>query len=186
MPRTFIALFMLYSVILGSTVVWSYDLTSLPDGWYADSVWSFGLDGAVLDITEGEPYQTTLGSIVTDWIMIPDNCDSIVLHVEQDLYTFSYVGGTAEAALKYRNNDMEWHSLDIGYPVTTDPIHALLPLYPVQGLSFKFFGAAVGGSPYNPGYGDVVWKLWDLSLTIYGDSLTMESTTWAAIKSMSH
>ncbi|MCK4506246.1 MAG: hypothetical protein KAW14_11560 [Candidatus Aegiribacteria sp.] len=177
-------LMILFSIALGDSVVWDYDLTFLPEGWSADSDWNFDSYGAELDIYTSAPYGYEDGDLFTEWIMIPDNCDSIVLHVQQDLFAFYSGEGFASAFLKYRNNDMEWHWLSIGAPITTDPIHVTVPPYSGQGLSFWFHGNVGGGSYNNYGSGTVEWKLHDLTLTFYGDNMELESTTWASIKKL--
>ena len=178
-----VVLMFLPSAVLGDTIVWDHNLTYLPEGWSATSDWNFNSNGAELDIYTSDPYGYESGDLFTEWIMIPDNCDSILLHVQQDLYALGLGEGSSCAILKYRNDDMEWHQLSIGAPFTTDPIHVTVPPYSGQGLCFWFHGSVSGGSYNHYGSGDLDWELHDLSLTFYGDNLELESTTWASIKS---
>lgn len=177
-----IALLVMSSASFGDAVVWNYDLTYLPDGWSADSYWNFSSFGANLSLYASGPYEYVTGNLYTDCIMIPDNCDSIILYVEQDLEVWWWGEGFARVRVRYRNNDMVWHYLWSGGPIETDPLVLSVPPYSGQGLCFWFFGSASGGSLNNEGGGSVSWRLWDLTLTFYGENLELEATTWASIK----
>jgi len=179
----FFSLLLLSSISVGdAVVVWHHDLTYLPDGWIADSHWDFSTSGAELSLYASEPYENVTGNLYSECILIPDNCDSILLHVEQYAAVGHWGAGAAYVRVRYRYNDMVWHTIWSTCEVTSRPIDVLVPPYSGQGLCIRFFGRAAGGSYNHSGGGVVSWELSDLTLTFYGNNMEFEQTTWASIK----
>lgn len=176
-------LLLLSFTLFADDTVWNYDLTYLPDGWSTDSNWVFTPTGASISIyAAGNNYEHDEGSIYTATIMIPDNCDSVIIHADQEIFSGYQGEGGASAMLRYCYNDQVWHSNYIGGPITTDPIHLSIPPIPGQGLTFWFHATVSGGSFNHYGMGSVDWDVSDLTLTFYGDAMAFSQSTWAGIK----
>ncbi|OPL19567.1 MAG: hypothetical protein AVO35_09630 [Candidatus Aegiribacteria sp. MLS_C] len=170
---------------LSDEVVWDYDLTSLPDGWSLDghnSEWTFSPDGAHMQASASSPYSTAYAIIYTDAITIPAGCDSVVFHVEQDLQRYASGTGWSAALVHYRINGMIWKELYDGPYQSTNPIHCRIPVFEGNIMEVRIQGTAVAGSDIHPGSGSINWLLWDLTLTLYGDEVGLDNSTWAAIK----
>ena len=168
--------------------VWRLDMSTLPDGWVADDNWSFSEDGASVYMCVNEYYAVDNTSMVTSQVMVPDFCDSLVLHCEQELTAFAAPpggGAVAYAGLRYRYGDGDWETIwltgDVWYSV--EPLHVAIPVMAWEPLQLQFHGFVGAGTPYSPGEGIVDWLISHLDLTMYGDGLSLEPSTWAGVKS---
>jgi len=176
------------SFALGDATVWDYDLTYLPANWYASSAWYFFSSGASLEIVADN--YTRIDSIITVSVTIPDNCDSVILHCVQDLSVgVVSMGGPAGAFanVSYKFDSNQWESLfnqtSWNLPAE-DFLHLLIPPESGNVLSFRFKAyASAYSSPYSISVAYVTWRLSNLTLTFYGDDLSLENTTWGNIKS---
>lgn len=181
--------FVLVSLALGDATVWDYDLTYLPDGWSKTECWYFVSNGILLELEVSN--STRSDSIITETVVIPDNCDSVILHCEQHLSLgvwSQHDNLTAYANVSYKLDSNPWESIYIRWwwnGTTQQPLHLSVP--PVSGnlLSFRFKGhaSALSFPPYHNQFAYVTWRLSNLTLTFYGDDLSLENTTWGDIKS---
>jgi len=172
------------TICAGDWVVWEYDLRSAPPGWEFEHEWVFSSEGVRMDEYVGSPYTSEWGHIYSLDVVIPEGCDSIILHIEQDLSVTSSGNGYAGAELDYRLNGAEWLPLlNVGiWYQSTVPIHEDIPAAPGQVLDLHFEAYAGKGNDMYPGWGSIDWLLYDLTLTFYGEQVSFEQTTWGAIK----
>lgn len=166
--------------------VWDYDLTNPPDGWLFDPLWEFTSEGVLLDQYVSSPWTTKDGEIQSPEVTVPANCDSVVMHVEQDLYMFvSGMGaGYTCAEVSYKLNGGVWtdfYSASL-FEQTTDPIHYSIPASAGDLLQLKVYGGAWCGSEMYPGIASIDWLLYDVTLTFYGEALSLQPHTWGAVK----
>jgi hypothetical protein len=181
----FILLFIVAGASEADQVVWDYDLTSPPPGWIIDDEWNFSSAGAsIYGYKEGMCYWGYGGSMLTESVTIPGGCDSVVLHVEQDLDLWGYCYGGAQAWIWYSyNNGGSWILIfeEASNCTSTEPIHLQVPPTAGSNLKFRFSGSAWIGSDLRPSAARLDWLLYDLTLTFYGE-LALEQNTWGAIK----
>jgi hypothetical protein len=183
---TFVVL--LTAPVVADWLAWDYDLRSPPPSWYFDEQWEFEPEGVRMSEYVSTPYVTEWGNIFTAEIIVPDYCDSIVFHVEQDVDVRCSGNGYASAKLKYRVNGGDWIDLfsAVIWYQSTQPIHEHIPAEAGGFLAFRFEGIASKGNDMYPGWGDIDWLLYDLNLTFYGELVSFEQTTWASIKYSLH
>jgi len=185
-------------------VIWSYDLTELPEGWDCQE-FTFSEAGANTDL-EGSfvpdsgqtitfPYNAFL---LSEILIVPPGLDSLVIDVSQYAYLAAYVWGDsqstegiASASVRLNMEKNGWISTELWYrsaytystpDIVTDslPIHVAI-LDVSQGDLIRFrFHAHINGFY---GSAEVDWTLWDAQLTAYG-TLPLIPRTWSAIKSL--
>ncbi len=180
-----IAALTLTTTDLARWVAWDYDLATPPDGWTFSDEWTFPGTGTYLDEYVNSPWASASGEIISETIVIPENCDSIVFHVEQDIDIYmSGIGGNCSHGLYYRLDGGSWETLFFTYfsLESTEPFHYVIPASEGQTLDFKFKGAVWCGTEMYPGSASIDWLLYDLTLTFWGDVLSFDQTTWGAIK----
>jgi len=186
MGRLAVTALLLTAVASADQVWWDYDLRSNPPGWTFTDTWEFIPEGVYLYETTNGPYQYKYGEILTAGVVVPPDCDSVVLHVEQDLYMTSWGNAFSGAELQYRIDEGDWiylfHQL-VSYQ-STSPLHYEVPASAWDLIEFRFEGFACTGSEMYPGEAHIDWLLYDLTLTLYG-TLSLEQSTWGAIKGAS-
>jgi len=175
----------LADICIGDWTAWEYDLRSAPPGWEFEDEWEFSSEGVRMDEYVATPYMSEWGHIYSLDVVIPGGCDSIILHIEQDLNVSSSGNGYAGAELDYRLNGVEWIPvLDVGiWYQSTAPIHVSIPAAAGQVLDLHFEAYAGKGNDMYPGWGSIDWLLYDLTLTFYGEQVSFGQTTWGALKS---
>lgn len=180
-----IAAVMLATTNLEQWVAWDYDLVTPPDGWTFSDEWTFPGTGTYLQEYVNSPYANASGEIISETIVIPENCDSIVFHVEQDIDIYTTgIGGHCGHGLYYRLNGGSWETLFYisSWLESTEPIHYIVPASEGQTLEFRIRGSVWCGNDTHPGSAAIRWLLYDATLTLWGDGLSFDQTTWGAIK----
>lgn len=175
------------------TVIFQTEFSSLPEGWLSNG-WSFGPSGAVMAASYPQ-WESTLFTARTDSTpaigaiyFIPDGTDSVRIGIPYYLYAMvneGYAGFFISVVTEPYNSITIWEK----------------ELYWMQGLcetgvvvhTFDWSGSGYGNwigflIESIGGYGaggsvSVLWKLHSLTVTAYGDSLELNSSTWAGIKS---
>jgi len=175
-------------------VIWSYDLTELPEGWDSQS-FTFSEAGAYTHLEAvftpdmGPPYNSFL---LSEIMIVPPGLDSLVIDVSQYAHLETHgLTGFANACVQL---DIEkngwtpvelWYRISSSYTPTPDIVIDSLPIHVAildvsQGDIIRFrFHAHINGFY---GVAEVNWTLWDAQLTAYG-TLPLIPRTWAAIKS---
>jgi hypothetical protein len=179
----FAILLLIASITYADLVWWEYDLRSNPPGWIVDEEWEFTPDGLYFYAYITQPYSGEMGYILTAGVVVPPECDWVILHVEQELSISCYGTGGAFARLEYSKNYGDWMTLfNAGiYYETTEPLHYNILCDTWDVLEFRFEGFASTGSEMYPGWARIEWLLHDLTLTFHGP-LALDQTTWGAIK----
>lgn len=182
-----IYIFYITLLLAGSTtadwVAWDHTLTSPPEGWENDPEWVYSSEGVRMCEGATIPYYGVVGYLYSTDVVIPDNCDSIVLYCEQDLTLNSTGFGAASARIYYRLNEETWITIFQGSSgQTTEPIHLQIPVEIGKVLDFRFRGYVDAGTEIHPGTGWIDWLLHDLTLTFYGECCSLEPLTWTGIK----
>lgn len=189
-------IFLLVSVVItlntvrADEILWSYDLTELPYMWtqYKCTFSSAGAQIYVLDIQWPEHDLISSGFLQTDFVICSANYDSLVIHTSQFTELYAEGSGNASVALELQLNSLQielWErNIDsIGGVTYTDPlpIHVAMTGFS-SGDLVRFRFTAIANAQYNC-MSEVTWRLWDASLTAYGN-LSLEQSTWTAIKAV--
>lgn len=177
---------MLASISDADWVAWDYDLQSCPPGWEFYPQWEFSPEGARMEESVSSPWSWQYGHVYSESILVPSDCDSIVLDVASSLTLEYSAYGSSSAQLDYRVNGGDWIELYYrwGNYQSSAPLHEVVPACEGDVLEFHFLGYAAGGSEIYPGWGYIDWLLHDLTLTFYGDVVGLSPRSWAAIKKL--
>lgn len=167
----------------GSFVVWDYPMSSCPQGWTSE-YWGFNsMYGAYLIISASEPFSQAHGEMTSgaDTVFIPENCDSIAFHADQELYMTAYGTAGTFIDIRYRYDD-NWHTVYTrsGNFSSQSPVNLSIPVSPGGTLFMSFSGETLVGSS---GSGSIAWSLSDVTMTLYGDGVFFSQNSWAEIKS---
>lgn len=178
-----ILLLLLQAVSFGDQVLWEYDLTEVPPGWGYSADWEFTSEGmsVFFDCYMGG-YKNE--NAYTGLVMVPMGTDSLTLAIDQ-LY-IARTGGYASvhASIYINVNGQGWDRIwyKTGEQIDSTAVFELIT--EVNGgniLRFRLEGAG-GGVEFSSFYLD--WTLRDLVLTAHGDIQSLNSRTWAKIKSL--
>ncbi len=188
-------IFLLVSIVIAlntvraDEILWSYDLTELPYMW-TWSHCSFSSLGAlihIMDVGYPEDGRSMSGFLQTEFVIGSSNFDSLVIHTSQHTYLAAGNLGTASVALELQVNGVpvELWERNI-YAVSgwttysdSDPIHVVMTGFSNGDLLRFRFDASAHAGYYSEAI--VEWRLWDASLTAYGN-LPLEQSTWTGIK----
>ncbi len=166
-------------------VRWDYRMQVIPEGWISEN-WDYNpLYWTTLSIWADEPGQYEEGHLYSgaDSVLIPPNCDSIILEVEQMYLDFTEEGwGSAWAKINYRYYS-EWHEAwhEYGLDSHTGVFSISIPVTHWEHLSLDFNGG-VNVSSGGSGFAHLIWGLKFLSLTLWCDGTAIDYETWAHIK----
>ena len=178
---------------IADAIIFETDFQSLPEGWLSNG-WSFGLSGAVMAASYPQ-WESTLYTAGTDntpsvgaIYFVPDGSDSVKVEIPYYLYAMvneGYAGFFISVVTEPYNSILIWEK----------------ELYWIQGLceervveyTFDWNGSGYGNwigffIESSGGYGtggsvSVVWRLHSITVTAYGASQELNSSTWAGIKS---
>lgn len=182
---------LLLSALCGQTwsesIILDTDFAQLPDGWYVDLDWSFGEDGAVVQ-TSADNWDALLftGEGPPEMIyFVPDGTDSVVVRIPYSLDA-GVVDGTVDFFVELGSTGTAWSEIwqegiyGEGSIQQSDTI-CLNAGWITGGdwLGIVFEGE---GQCVDTGSMSVLWQVHGLTITAYGDSLTMDAGTWGSIK----
>lgn len=161
-----------------------------PSGWFSNT-WHFnGGTGAWIDesINGGDPPYSISASMGTQaqppvWYFVPDGTDSLLIHIEHDLDTYSSAGGEAIIKLLFISGDSEdlfYTTIDYSGCTTSEPIDAVIPVSsPDTWIGFYIHADIATAFMASS---SITWYITELSVTAAGESLSFRSDTWASIK----
>ena len=185
-------------LLLYPEVRWDYPMQVIPEGWISEN-WGYNpLYWTTLNIWADEPGEYVEGHLYSgaDSILIPPNCDSIVLEVDQMVLdmdkegwgicyaeiNYRYYSGWGEAWKEFGPYLEESPSLCISAPpIQWQYLSVSIPVTHREHLSLDFHGVASvdgGGS----GSANVLWGLKYLTLTLWCDGTPIVYDTWAHLK----
>jgi len=189
-----LACMILSSVVGDAGVLWQFDFEELPSGWSADSLWEFPGDGAVLFLyasaDSGYNWQSQMWS---EELVIPSGVDSIwILLTDQHMNWGAVGGGYAWSSMGAEVYLDGIHSLSLwgqynewgkGYGPDAPQDHQVMGILPVDAgdvLDFGFHGEvhAQGGA-----FASIEYVIYGLVVSS-SPIVSLESTTWAGIKSL--
>lgn len=185
MKLSILCLAVFYALIYCDQTVWSYDLTTLPDGWSSTGGWEFDSTGAHIDI---EAMGGIRGnhSIYTEMLFVPEGADSLTLFAPQYI-SGGGSDGAAYSFLKVNLNEEEpftlWgYSWYDSFGTYTQPIVAGVDVVPGDSLSF-YFGCDVFA--YGSfGWADLYWHICDLELVLHDDIQVLNGVSWGLLKTL--
>ncbi len=177
---------LLGTAVADSSTVFETQFATLPDGWY-NNEWHFNAQlGAWLDewVTSAEPpfsFTAEMGTQV-QWYFVPDGTDSLLVHIEHDLYFITFGSEDIYIALNYLSGESLtlFSAEELTGPSTSDPIDVVIVSPPADTWIGFTIHAHVSAS--YPGYATIEWFITELSVTAYGTELELGSTTWGGIK----
>jgi len=182
---------LMLSALCGQTcsegIVLDTDFGQLPDGWYVDLDWSFGEDGAVVQ-TSADSWDALLftGEGPPEMIyFVPDGTDSVVVRIPYSLDA-SVVDGTVDFFIELGSTGTAWNEIwqegiyGEGSIQQSDTI--CLNAYWITGGDWLGIAFEGEGQCLDTGSMSVLWQVHGLTITAYGDSLTMDAGTWGSIK----
>ncbi len=176
---------LLFSISSYPEVVWDYSMEVIPIGWYNDGYWTCTTNGTYLDIyTSGSQFAGILHS-GSDSILVPSNCDSIILSIDDHLLTWEHTssaGGYAIISNKYSSTDWlsVWEHSNSEGP-GPDSLHICIPVVAEEYLSIKFYGFVYAFPLW--AHSQMIWGLKNLSLTLWCDGSSITYRTWGDLKS---
>ncbi len=172
-------------------VVWEYSMETIPTGWYSEGDWTCSTNGTYL-----YNYSSGGGSVAvgilhsgSDSILVPSNCDSIILSIDDHFLIYEYgtsAGGYALIRNKYSSTnwlDVWEHSYmgGSGSGSGPDSLHISIPVVAEEYLSIKFYGYVFAFPAWS--YSQMIWGLKDISLTFWCDGSSITYRTWGDLKS---
>lgn len=177
-----------------SAVVYETDFAVVPPGWYNDNWSTSSSQGAYIHQNMpggGSPQiYTFLAHMYSNttppvWYFVPDGTDSLVIDVEHSIDVFTTSNCNFFIKLLYSDDTEEYifHqqiSGNGGY-ISTEPIHHVV-VGPPEGVWIGFVLYAYN-TIYYATMGHIYWYVTSLNATAYGNSLNLEPSTWASIKS---
>ncbi len=178
-----IMVIILLTGVVDSLIVWDYPMCYRPNGWTSYN-WGYNsIYGAYLIIGASSPWAVSDGEMESgeDTVFVPDVCDSIILHADQELYINTSGTGASYIVVEYSYGsdwDIIW-TKGGNYSSMAD-LHISIPVTPGGTLFLKFFGLTAAGPN---GSGSVAWSLSFLTLTLYGAGVHIARNSWASIKS---
>ncbi len=163
-------------------VIWNYPMWELPDGWTND-IWFFnGIYGAVLSLSCSTPYTSCDGNLTSgrDSVLIPADCDSIILHADQTYYLSREGDGWPCIYVDYKYDSSWMYAwFKSGPGQSTLDLHVSVPVEHSKYLSIRFQGLVYvesGGSAH------ITWAFEDLTLTLWRDGSAIEVRSWGQVK----
>ncbi|RKZ03381.1 hypothetical protein DRQ21_06025 [Candidatus Fermentibacteria bacterium] len=186
MKLTILVLMLFYSLMYCDQTVWSYDLTTLPEGWSSTGGWEFDSTGAHI-------YIQAIGadgnhSIYTEMLYVPEGTDSVTLSVPQYIHGGGS-DGAAYASFTVNLNEEDpltlWsHTWYDTWGTDSEPIVESVVVAPGDSLSF-YFGCDVFA--YGSfGFAELWWYLNDLELVLHGDIQVLKNVSWGLLKTLSY
>lgn len=166
-------------------VRWDYTMNVLPEGWTED-IWQFGgIYGAYIHFASTGPDTTITGNLLSgsDSVLIPPNCDSIILHVDHQTLSLNKTGSASSAVYVYYRYysdwDEAWHFYwNMGSP--PEMLDLSIPVQHWEHLSIHFMGRVNVYGPYSSA--SLFWGLEDLTLTLWCDGTPIVRRTWGSLK----
>jgi len=168
-------------------VLFETSFESLPPGWSNDN-WEFYGGDARIDVLVNHwsgDFQADMHTYGEQPVLyfVPDGTDSVVVHIEHDIY----MGGEDIYAFVSVSDGLGSDTLIFEEQVsndgfsTDDPVHYVLhDPQPDTWLGFQFHGEA--NNHYYMATSQLDWRIFDMTVLAYGDSLALPSMTWGAIK----
>jgi hypothetical protein len=175
-------------VLAESATVFDTQFNGIPNGW-SNLHWEFsGSDGAYLNkwVSSPDEFIAVTGSQsgTASWYFVPDGTDSLVIHIEHDIYAM-----TAHESVVYiqllspstANEYLFYEDLYNSY--TSDEPIDLTITSPLAGnwIGFKIYADI---TTCYPGYSIIEWYITDLTATAYGSGMTLDTVTWADLKQL--
>ncbi len=178
--------------VFSDAVIFQTDFNELPDNWYANSSWEFGSTGATTNSSWPDTWwdadMLTTNSSAGLVYFIPDGTDSIIVTIPY--YLHSQVGeGSVNFNILMQASGSTWieiwsRSLYWEGSITETATINTSPDWISGGewIGIRFYGY---GSCDDFGCLTVNWQIYGLTITAIGDSLALDNSTWAMIKSIS-
>jgi len=169
------------SVLLTPEVPWNYSMEGLPSGWRNDGFDFNAILGAHIMMYALPPNSYEEASLLSwaDSVLIPTDCDSIILEVDDHYLSISREGsGTCAVYIYYRYYSgwaTAWHKNNS----TTIDLYASIPVVPQEHLSLHFLGFVSVG---DVGSAHLIWGIHELTLTLWCDGSPIEVRSWGNLK----
>lgn len=167
-------------------VRWDYTMQGLPPGWIED-IWQFNaFYGAYIHFASSGPDTTITGNLFSgsDSVLIPPNCDSIILDVDHQSLILNRTGSAGSAVYVYYRYFADWNEAWHFYWSSGSPpgsLHISIPVHHWEYLSLYFKGWL---NVYGPSSSaSLFWGLEDLTLTLWCDGSPIVYRTWGSLKS---
>jgi len=171
-----------------SATVFETQFHGTPNGW-SNLHWEFsGSDGAYLNkwVSSPDAYMAVAGSQsgTASWYFVPDGTDSLVVHIEHDIYAMAASESEVYIQLLSPSTANEYLFYeDIQNAYTSDEPINLTITSPLAGnwVGFKIYAYI---TTCYPGYAIIEWHITDLTVTAYGNGMALEAVTWADLKQL--
>ena len=177
-----------------SEVLFETDFNQLPDGWTNDDGCVFGSFGAALCVSVVD---STLSAEFTSegeppvYYVVPDGADSVVIEIDHWVLLSAdpVLDGKASstALIQLWTSQFGWgeyifyETLSTGfYTEELISVYTLSEIEPDTWLGFLFRAELV--SENQGEYAEVIWQINGMTVTVYGDELSIDTGTWASIK----
>lgn len=177
--------------VFSDAVIFQTDFNELPDNWYANSSWTFGTSGARTYSSWPDTWwdadMLSTNSSAGFVYFIPDGTDSIIVTIPYYLHSQVYEGN-ANFNILMQASGPAWNEIwsrSLSYEGTINET-ATINASPdwISGgewIGIRFYGY---GSCTYVGSLSVDWRIYGLTITAIGDSLALDNSTWAKIKSV--
>ncbi len=175
--------------VFSDVIIFQTDFNELPDDWFASAGWEFGSQGAETHSWPADLWSEIMftGNGPPELIYsVPDGADSIIVTIPYYLYA-SVMQESIDFEIRMGGSNSGWDELwskFVSGEVTFSETGTIevSPDWIIGGewIGIKFDVLAGFGSG-----GSLIWKIQGLTITAIGDSLTLNQSTWALIKSAS-
>ena len=178
--------------VFSDAIIFQTDFNELPDNWYATASWEFGPVGAVTSSSWPATWLDAdmfTGDGPAELIyFVPDGTDSIIVTIPYYLNA-GVCEGDANFEILMGGSGSGWNELwsrslsdegTINETATINVSPNWISGGEWIGIRFKGYGSCI-----DVGYLSVNWQIHSLTITAIGDSLALDHSTWARIKSAS-
>jgi len=178
-------------LISAETIIFQSDFQTLPEFWFTRG-WSFGADGATM-AASGPEWESTLFTAGEDSLamraiyFVPDGTDSISVLIPYYLYIMVNEGSAVfSVSIITESPDpiTIWREriFWMGGMSEHGSIEIFLDWNSSRNGNWMGFSFESAGGHGPGGSVNVLWRLYGITATAYGDSQELHSTTWGSIK----